>query len=87
MGSFSKSLLGTLLAPRVTVTKVISQYLVQVDMPTFIPGDSELELNFSYKLSRLTDKPTVKEGWQTRGISGDKQYKLTITQEGQGVAL
>ncbi|WP_404389716.1 hypothetical protein [Pseudoalteromonas phenolica] len=56
-------------------------------MPTFIPGESELELNFSYKLSRLTDKPTVKEGWQTRGISGDKEYQLTMTPEGQGVAL
>ena len=80
-------MLGTLLAPRVTVTKVITQYLVQVNMPTFIPGESELELNFSYKLSRLTDKPTVEEGWQTRGISGDKEYQLTMTPEGQGVAL
>lgn len=84
---YYRYMFGTLLAPRVTVTKVISQYLVQVNMPTFTPGESELELNFSYKLSRLTDKPTAKEGWQARGVSGDKEYQLTMTPEGQGVAL
>ncbi|MFC3032144.1 hypothetical protein ACFOEE_06405 [Pseudoalteromonas fenneropenaei] len=84
---YYRYMFGTLLAPRVTVTKAVSQYLVQVDMPTFTPGVSELELNFSYKLSRLYDKPTAVEGWQTRGISGDKEYQLTMTPEGQGVAL
>ncbi|MFC3032141.1 hypothetical protein ACFOEE_06390 [Pseudoalteromonas fenneropenaei] len=75
------------MAPRVTITKALAQYLVQVDMPTFTPGVSELELNFSYKLSRLYDKPTEVDGWQTRGISGDKEYQLTMTPEGRSIAL
>ncbi|KAF7769660.1 hypothetical protein PCIT_a2528 [Pseudoalteromonas citrea] len=81
-------IVGVLFSPQVRVSHVGGQqYLVEVSLPDFVKGQSELELQVQYQLNNplraVSGQPIASPTWHSAGISGTQEYDAHYSPQGQ----
>lgn len=74
-----------LFSPKAGYTEVAkNQYTIEVSIPNFIKGESELALKFGYKLKNLLTPHSVEsKNYIYKGVTGTKEYQPVHDEKGQ----
>ncbi|WP_249118517.1 hypothetical protein [Pseudoalteromonas sp. NEC-BIFX-2020_015] len=77
--------MAVLFSPKADYTEVAkNQYTVEVSIPNFIKGESELALKFGYKLEDVLAPYNVEsKNYSYKGVTGIKEYQPVYDEKGQ----
>ena len=83
--SYHKFIVAVLFSPKADYTEVAkNQFTVEVSLPNFIKGESELALKFGYKLKNLLTPHSVEnKNYNYTGVTGIKEYQPVHDEKGQ----
>lgn len=83
--TYHKFIMAVLFSPKADYTEVAkNQYTVEVSVPNFIKGESELALKFGYKLKDVLAPYNVEsKNYSYTGVTGIKEYQPVYDEKGQ----
>ena len=83
--AYHKFIMAVLFSPKADYTEVAkNQYTIEVSIPNFIKGESELALKFGFKLKDVLAPYNVEsKHYSYTGVTGTKEYQPVHDEKGQ----